>query len=383
MTGVPDLLLPQAAETRARPAAAKAESTRNDGTSSFADVYSRERAAPADSKAPNAPVEDKNASASAESQDSDEASVAENGNLLPDLEAMLGLGLANDPVEDGSEPQNLAATNALLVATDDTLVPAFSFAQMGFKPAELEIDPQVKSLNSVQTAQPLLALAANADAEGEAELAQVSETALTKASKEGVGEVLEQGLKLESLTGKAAAEPSSGQSSVEPAHKFTQVAQAVAAVSQAQRAQTAPGQPVAMQQAGWSEAVVDRVMWLSSQNLKSAEIQLDPAELGRLDVRVNLVGDQTQVTFASAHAGVREALESQMHRLRDMFAQQGLSQPQVNVSDHSAQSGREQQSGQGTGRGMGQASDEDEMLSGVSRMGGAGHVSKGLVDYYA
>ncbi|MDT9115718.1 flagellar hook-length control protein FliK, partial [Escherichia coli] len=64
-----------------------------------------------------------------------------------------------------------------------------------------------------------------------------------------------------------------------------------------------PGQPVAMHQGGWSEAVVDRVMWLSSQNLKSAEIQLDPAELGRLEVRVNLSQDQAQVTFASPNAG--------------------------------------------------------------------------------
>src|SRR5690606_35851703 len=67
----------------------------------------------------------------------------------------------------------------------------------------------------------------------------------------------------------------------------------------AQRLPLVPGQPVAMQQGGWSEAVVDRVMWLSSQNLKSAEIQLDPAELGRLEVRVNLSQDQAQVTFAS------------------------------------------------------------------------------------
>ena len=49
-----------------------------------------------------------------------------------------------------------------------------------------------------------------------------------------------------------------------------------------------------MQQAGWSEAVVDRVMWLSSQNLKSAEIQLDPAELGRMEVRIDLTKDQAR-----------------------------------------------------------------------------------------
>ncbi|WP_258304815.1 flagellar hook-length control protein FliK, partial [Escherichia coli] len=79
-----------------------------------------------------------------------------------------------------------------------------------------------------------------------------------------------------------------------------------------------------MHQAGWSEAVADRVMWLSSQNLQSAEIQLDPAELGRMEVRIDMNRDQAQITFLSPHAGVRDALEGQMQRLRDMFDQQGL-----------------------------------------------------------
>jgi flagellar hook-length control protein FliK len=95
-------------------------------------------------------------------------------------------------------------------------------------------------------------------------------------------------------------------------------------------------QPLAMHQSGWSEGVVDRVMYLSSQNLKSADIQLEPAELGRLDIRINMAPDQqTQVTFMSAHVGVREALESQMSRLRDSFSQQGMGQVDVNVSDQS------------------------------------------------
>lgn len=93
-------------------------------------------------------------------------------------------------------------------------------------------------------------------------------------------------------------------------------------------------QPLAMHQGGWSEGIVDRVMYLSSQNLKSADIQLEPAELGRLDIRVNMAPDQqTQVTFMSAHAGVREALEGQMGKLRDSFTQQGLGQVDVSVSD--------------------------------------------------
>jgi flagellar hook-length control protein FliK len=114
-----------------------------------------------------------------------------------------------------------------------------------------------------------------------------------------------------------------------------------------------------MQQGGWSEAVVDRVMVMSSQNLKSAEIQLDPAELGRLEVRISVNQEQSQVTFASPHAGVREALDSQMHRLRELFAQQGMNQLDVNVSDQSLSRGWQGQ-GDDSGRGRSGASGESQ-----------------------
>lgn len=104
-------------------------------------------------------------------------------------------------------------------------------------------------------------------------------------------------------------------------------------------------QPLAMNQGAWTEGLVNRVMYLSSQNLKSADIQLEPAELGRLDIRVNLATDQAaQITFVSGHAGVRDALDSQLHRLRELFAQQGLAQPDVNVADQSR--GQQQQQAQ-------------------------------------
>lgn len=112
----------------------------------------------------------------------------------------------------------------------------------------------------------------------------------------------------------------------------------LAALTQAATPKTANAvpvnQPIAMHQSGWTEEVVNRVMYLSSANLKAADIQLQPAELGRLDIRVNMVPDQqTQVTFMSAHPSVREALDGQMHRLREMFTQQGMGQVDVNVAD--------------------------------------------------
>ena len=146
-------------------------------------------------------------------------------------------------------------------------------------------------------------------------------------------------------------------------------------------------QPLAMHQSGWSEEVVNRVMYLSSANLKSADIQLEPAELGRLDIRVNIAADQSaQVNFVSGHAGVREALDSQMHRLREMLAQQGMGQVDVNVSDQSrnwqGQQGQEQQARSGSG---GQRLDsviDDEPLE-VAVVAPSTVLGSSAVDYYA
>jgi flagellar hook-length control protein FliK len=173
----------------------------------------------------------------------------------------------------------------------------------------------------------------------------------------------------------------------------------LAALTQAATPKTANAlpvnQPIAMHQSGWTEEVVNRVMYLSSANLKAADIQLQPAELGRLDIRVNMIPDQqTQVTFMSAHPSVREALDGQMHRLRDMFAQQGMGQVDVNVSDQSrgwqGQGQDQAQQGQGQG-GRTSASGgrvdsmDDEVASNVAEVAATttSVIGSSAVDYYA
>jgi flagellar hook-length control protein FliK len=173
----------------------------------------------------------------------------------------------------------------------------------------------------------------------------------------------------------------------------------LAALTQAATPKTANAvpvnQPIAMHQSGWTEEIVNRVMYLSSANLKAADIQLQPAELGRLDIRVNMVPDQqTQVTFMSAHPSVREALDGQMHRLRDMFNQQGMGQVDVNVSDQSrgwqGQQGQEQaqqgQSGRTSAAG-GRLDSVDEELAPAAIAEAAAQttsvIGSSAVDYYA
>ena len=147
-----------------------------------------------------------------------------------------------------------------------------------------------------------------------------------------------------------------------------------------------PGAALNLQQPGWAEGAVDKVMWMSSQNLKSAEIELNPAELGRLEVRISLNQEQTQITFASANANVRDALETQLHRLREMFNQQGMTQLDVNVSDQSPGRGWQGQGEEGRGATAGRKDREADplLLQGVSEVHSQpGRIGLGLVDYYA
>ena len=171
----------------------------------------------------------------------------------------------------------------------------------------------------------------------------------------------------------------------------------LAALTQAATPKTANAvpvnQPIAMHQSGWTEEIVNRVMYLSSANLKAADIQLQPAELGRLDIRVNMVPDQqTQVTFMSAHPSVREALDGQMHRLRDMFTQQGMGQVDVNVSDQSrGWQGQQEQAQQGqsgrTSAAGGRLDSAEEELTPAAVAEAAAQttsvIGSSAVDYYA
>ncbi|QDD88934.1 flagellar hook-length control protein FliK [Pseudomonas oryzihabitans] len=189
--------------------------------------------------------------------------------------------------------------------------------------------------------------------------------------------------------GKDAAIPSKPEAF---ADKLTALSQSLSTPAQTARPVTAtvPGQALNPQAGNFSEAVVDKVMWMSSQNLKTADIQMEPAQLGKLEVRIDMTQDQTQVTFTSPHADVREALDNGSQRLRELFAQQGMNLSNVNVSDQSSgQAWQQSQQGaqnDGSRRGRGGASSggEEEPVASVAETRGTATLgARSLVDYYA
>lgn len=105
--------------------------------------------------------------------------------------------------------------------------------------------------------------------------------------------------------------------------------------------------PVA--QAEWAQNVGDRIQWMVGQRLQGAEIRLNPAHLGPMEVKVQMHNDQASIQFLASHQAVRDALEAALPRLREMLGSQGVDLVNVDISDRS--SGGEQQSADGNGTG--------------------------------
>lgn len=415
MSVAPDLLLKSAPEVKTRAAAAKApakpaEPSRNEA-SSFSQEYAKARQAKASERSEGS-AKPARESKPAEKKDEDtqavaaagQGEVADSGKPLPSdpavegavLDPLLLLGITGElPPEDSEE----------LTTVSDTL-PVVTTNLISSGPASMtdaSFDPELDALNQLPAVRMALEMGAKDKLQADqaatpsTQAQSVSQSLL--ASQVVQDEVPVEGdalelpeLQLEALTGKGLEALKEGTANTTPENfvsKLNALSQAIGQQTPLSvRAPVVVGQPVPMHQGGWSEAVVDRVMVMSSQNLKSAEIQLDPAELGRLEVRISVNQEQSQVTFASPHAGVREALDSQMHRLRELFAQQGMNQLDVNVSDQSLSRGWQGQEGDG-GRGRGGASSEllgaDEELhpGGVESARASTVSARGLVDYYA
>lgn len=164
--------------------------------------------------------------------------------------------------------------------------------------------------------------------------------------------------------------------------QLTSLADSLAAASRSARSAQEPVQLVMPHglrpgEAAWSQAVNDRVMIMASKNGQFADIQLDPPELGSLQVRLHVKNEQVTVVFNTPHGSVRDALEQNMPRLREMFADQGLNLSESSVEDHSGGNQRED-SGSGSSF-MGYQSDivDDGQVETV-----VGE-SLSLVDYYA
>ncbi|MFH2135785.1 MAG: flagellar hook-length control protein FliK [Pseudomonadota bacterium] len=113
-----------------------------------------------------------------------------------------------------------------------------------------------------------------------------------------------------------------------------------------------------LNQPQWADDFSQKVTWVATQRTQSAQLHLNPAQLGPLEVSLKLNGDQATMQFTSAHAAVRDAIEQSIPRLRDMLADSGISLGNTTVSD---QAPREQEQRGQTGGGTGDRNTVDSI----------------------
>jgi flagellar hook-length control protein FliK len=87
----------------------------------------------------------------------------------------------------------------------------------------------------------------------------------------------------------------------------------------------------------FGQALGERVSWMVDKNLNGAKLQVNPPQLGPIEVRISLQGDHAQVWLTSHSAVTRDALESSSPKLREMLGAQGFGQVSVDISQRSFQ----------------------------------------------
>lgn len=136
---------------------------------------------------------------------------------------------------------------------------------------------------------------------------------------------------------------------------------------------------------GWDADFGQKIMWLAKNDKHSAQLSLNPAQMGPIEISITVDKGNVTASFASASADVREAIETALPRLREMFANAGIQLGQTNVG---AESFQRQTADGGAGLGNSRWVTDNAILAGdpVGLSSGrmlAGQQGNGMVDIFA
>ena len=120
------------------------------------------------------------------------------------------------------------------------------------------------------------------------------------------------------------------------------------------------GMALAPNHPGWPNHLGQQVLHLArldSNQTHTAELRLDPPELGPLRITLSLQDGIAHAHFISPHLHVRQAVEQALPQLQQLLAQAGLSLGEANVGE---QGGFEHEGGQRSTAGIRSASTPEE-----------------------
>ena len=87
----------------------------------------------------------------------------------------------------------------------------------------------------------------------------------------------------------------------------------------------------------WNQELGQKLIWMHNQNAPSAELRLNPPDLGPISIKIDVNHDQTNVSFVTQNTEVKEAIEAAIPKLREMLGGQQLNLADVNVSQQQSE----------------------------------------------
>ena len=124
--------------------------------------------------------------------------------------------------------------------------------------------------------------------------------------------------------------------------RFVTELNALRSVNAQRETQTAE-QPVrlSLQPGTFAPQMREKIALMVAANQQEATIQLDPEELGGMNIRVSMQADQMNVSFQVQNSQAKDLLENAMGKLKEMLAEQGiaLGDSQVSQEQSSSQDG--------------------------------------------
>jgi flagellar hook-length control protein FliK len=88
----------------------------------------------------------------------------------------------------------------------------------------------------------------------------------------------------------------------------------------------------------WAPALGQQMLRMSASGMHTAQLNLNPENLGPLQITLKLGDDQAQAMFVSGHESVRKAVEAALPQLRTTLAEHGISLGQTAVGADTRQS---------------------------------------------
>lgn len=92
-----------------------------------------------------------------------------------------------------------------------------------------------------------------------------------------------------------------------------------------------------IQNPNWSQQMTQQVSYMIKGGFQQADIKLNPAHLGPMEIKLTMKDDSANINFVTQHAAVRDVIDAAIPRLKEMLEQQGLNLSDANVSTQSEQ----------------------------------------------